>query len=99
MSGCRIGKIKLKAGGVIHRLPTVERDDFQKRFISAASAISSHYKPDEMCGYVVMAWDADGAYSLGFRIHDDSVVGPTMLPSYVADALRRDLINTGSWEN
>lgn len=99
MSGCRIGKIKLKAGGVIHRLPVAERDEFQKNLMSAASIIIGHYAPDEVRGYVVMAWDKGGAYSLGFRVHDDCTIGPTILPSYVADALRRDLINNGSWED
>jgi hypothetical protein len=51
-----------------------------------------------MVGYVVMGWDKDGFHSVGYLIDPKSVVGRTMLPSFVADALRRRMIEDGDWE-
>jgi hypothetical protein len=97
-NGCRIGKIKLKNGAELHRLPVKDRDEAQRRLIDRAAMISGFYKPGEMVGYVVMGWDKDGFHSVGYLIDPKSVVGRTMLPSFVADALRRRMIEDGDWE-
>lgn len=97
MAGCRIGKVKLKSGGEVYRLPTVERDEAQKYMIDRAAMIAGYYKPGEMMGYVVFGWDRFGNKSLGYFVDKDSIVGLTMLPSFVAGSLRRRMIEDGDW--
>lgn len=99
MTGCRIGKVKLKDGAEIHRLPSVQRDEPQRYLIDRAAMISGFYKPGELHGYVVLAWDKFGNKSVGYFVDKDSVVGLTMLPAFVADALRRRMIEDGDWES
>lgn len=98
MSGCRIGKIKLKAGGEIHRLPTIQRDEPQQKFIDRAAMISGYFKPGEIMGFVLMAWDKEGHHSVGYYVDRQSVVGMTMVPSFAAETLRRRMIQDGDWE-
>lgn len=99
MNGCRIGKIKLKSGGEIHRLPALQRDEPQRLLVERAAKLAGYYKPGELRGYVVFAWDKDGFNSLGYYIDKEGPVGVTMAPSFVADALRRRLIEEHDWES
>jgi hypothetical protein len=97
MSGCRIGRVKLKAGGEIHKLPVPERDEAQRNIVSRAAMIAGFYEPGELAGYVVFGFGRDGADSIGYFLDSDGVVGLRMLPSYLADALREKMIETGDW--
>lgn len=97
MTGCRIGKIKFKNGGTIHRLPAVERDDAQKLLVDRAATIAGFYKPGEMHGYVVFGWDKSGFNSIGYYINNEGFIGRRLLPSFIADALRERMIEEGDW--
>ncbi|TCL70649.1 hypothetical protein [Rhizobium sp. BK251] len=97
MSGCRIGKVKLKSGGILHKLPTVERDEPQKQLVDCAATISGFHEPGELAGYVVFGWDRQGLSSIGYFIDRPGLVGVRMLPSFVADGLREKMIETGDW--
>jgi hypothetical protein len=99
MTGCRIGKVKLKGGAELHRLPILDRSEAQAGLSSASTVIINDFKAHEMAGYVVLGWAFDGHYSSGYFIHKDSPVGVGMLPSFVADALRRRMIGEGDWES
>lgn len=98
MSGCRIGNVKLKAGGEVYRLPSLQRDEVQQTFVQRASMISGFYKPGEIVGFALMAWDRLGHHSVGYYVQEGSVVGTTMVPSYVSDAIRRRMLEDGDWE-
>jgi hypothetical protein len=97
MSGCRIGKISPKAGGIIHQLPVVERDDVQKAIVKMAVDTAALYKPGELNGCVVFAWAGDGSTATVFKIVEDTSVGSAQLPSFLADALRCRMIESGEW--
>jgi len=97
VSGCRIGKIKLKGGAILHRLPVLEKDEAHAGIMRAARMVSE-YTPI-LHGYVVFGWDQDGMSSLGYRIDKDSYIGRTLLPAFVADALRRRMIEDHEWES
>lgn len=97
MTGCRIGKINLKSGGTIHKLPAVERDEPQKLMIAAAAKTAALYKPGELHGYVVFAWDKNGYSSVGYHINHDGFIGRRILPSFIADVLRERMIRDGEW--
>lgn len=97
MSGCRIGKISPKSGGAIHPLPIAERDDIQKAIVKMAVDTAALYKPGELNGCVVFAWAKDGSTATTFNIVEDTAVGSAQLPSFMADALRARMIETGEW--
>lgn len=97
MSGCRIGKIFPKAGGVVRQLPVEMRDDVQKSLVSTAVATVSLYQPSELQGYVLFAWAADGNTTTCFKIEDDSPFGSILLPSIISDAVRAKMVDTEEW--
>jgi hypothetical protein len=98
MSGCRIGKIKFKSGGEVHRLHFIERNDEERSLMRAATIMLEHFK-DGNAGHVIVMWDKDMAYSVGYRIGDDAPMNRALLPNFVADAIRRRMIETGDWES
>lgn len=95
----KIGKVTLRGGAELVRLDLPVKDEAQKNLVNYAGQISGFFRKDELKGFVVIGWGADGAPSIGFQLHPDGPVSETMLPSVVADALRRKLISSGSWEN
>lgn len=97
MTGCRIGRVTLKGGAQLLRLPVKEHGEVQSKLCDASATIADYFAPDEMAGYVLVGWAFDGAYSTAYMIHAESIVGPGLLPSFVADALRRDMIECGQW--
>jgi hypothetical protein len=87
---CRIGKVTSRKGTNVRVFTS--KDPFlpsamRKDFLSNARDIHE-YVPD-MCGYVMVAWRPDGTYSRGIRFGNGSPVSETMMPSFVADLLRR----------
>ncbi len=43
-----------------------------------------------LAGMVMVTWDFEGRWNRAVEVHNDSFIGPTLLPSFVADILRRD---------
>jgi hypothetical protein len=97
MSGCRIGRVKLKGGAELYRLPTKARDEAQRNLVDRAARLAGYYEEGEIGGYVVFAWGKNGRSSIGYFVDQDGVVGLRMLPSFVADALRERMIEEGDW--
>lgn len=95
---CRVRKIRMKSGGMIERLPTPPRNERQAHIIDAARKVASGFKHGELSGHVVLGWDKDGAYSVGYFVSDDGSIGRALLPSWVADVIRRSLIADGHWD-
>lgn len=94
MAQARIGKIRLKAGGaevrLLRRDVRPDGENYQGLIIKHARMIAEN-EPD-MVGFVVVGIFADGSYDCGLRLDADAVIGRTMLPSYVADVLRRAVL-------
>jgi len=87
MTGCRIGRVRLKSGGAdVHLLPISTASDVSKALVRNARTIS---ECEGLTGYFIIGLYKDGSHNLGFRIDPEGVVGPTMAPSYVADIVRR----------
>jgi hypothetical protein len=86
---CRIGRVKLRGSNVSLLRPRFEGETCQS-FRDSAATIAGFY-PENMAGYVIVAWNGDGYWARGVRLHKDSPLGTTMLPSFVADILRRDV--------
>lgn len=99
MSGCRIGKIRMKSGGEVYPLRAPRRDENQKAFIDRIAKMLRYYKEGEMVGYAAISWNAGGEYSTCYYISEESPVGFGLLPSFLADAMRRRMIEEGQWES
>ena len=87
MTGCRIGRFRLKSGGAwVSVLPQSNASETAQRLIRNARAISEY---EGLSGYFVIGLFKDGTYSISFQIDEDGVIPPTLAPSYVADIVRR----------
>lgn len=98
MSGCRIGKVKLKSGGEVHVLPLPQRDALQTKFLKRASKLSNFFNPGEIGGFAMVIWALDGTYTIAYHIQKESIVNIGLAPTYVADVLRREMLEVGDWE-
>jgi len=97
MTGCRIGKVKLRNGAEVLRFPRPTRDEAQTYLVDRAAMISGFYEPGEMAGYVVFTWDGKGYTSIGYHWNDKSNVRARLIPSFMSDALRDRMIEEGDW--
>lgn len=88
---CRIGRVTPKGNLRLLPSPSAEGSaDLVAALKTHAETIAGFY-PGRMGGFVIVAWDLDGRWSRGIRLHKSSPVGTTMAPSFVADILRRDV--------
>ena len=90
--GCRIGKVRYKhVPHLVEIVPHVRGSEFRGVMHNHVDLICD-YHPQGIAGFAIVAWGFNGEFSRGTRIHNDSFVGNTMLPGFVADILRRDTI-------
>ena len=91
---CRIGRVRMKDGGADVRVlpgsPTGERAQLLMRHARILAT-----QTDAIAGFVVIAWDRDGAYQVGFDASgSDNPIPRTLLPTWVAEVLRREAVTT-----
>lgn len=99
MSGCRISKVKMKEGGaIILPLKAKDRTETHRLLLKHASAVCDFFPENEMAGFAIIGWGFDGSNSCGYKWHEDSVVKPALIPSYIADITRRRMIAEGEWD-
>lgn len=91
MAQARIGKVRMKSGGAEVRVlrPAVRPDGESYKGLIVRHARMIADDEADMVGFVVVGIFADGTHNCGFRLDKDATVGRTMLPSYVADVVRR----------
>ena len=53
---------------------------------------------ERMAGFFVIAWDFEGASSVGWRIHTMARFPVTLLPQFLADAARRNIAQLDAQE-
>jgi hypothetical protein len=101
MTGARIGKIRMKAGGAIVRvLDRVAKDpgdeNWRGKLIEHARIVAGYNDKDsDLVGFVVIGLFSDGAHSLGFRWNPDrSPIPRRLMPSYLAELVREDMISS-----
>lgn len=91
MTNCRIGKVTYKSAPHLSEIiPHVRGAEFREIMHEHTNIICDGY-PKGLAGFAIVAWGFDGTFMRGTRMHDDSFVGKTLLPSFVADILRRDV--------
>lgn len=86
---CKIGRVRMKGRPEIRVVCGSRADNFLHDLLRHNVGTIIGYEPD-MAGYVVVAWNESGGFSRAVRSRADFPVGVTMLPSFVADILRRD---------
>lgn len=93
----RLARARLKCGTDVVPLNCSRYEDLRGVLIDHARTIAGYYGPDEIAGFVVVAWDADGHPSIGYRIDETRSFNRNLLPSVLADTMRRALIESGGW--
>lgn len=98
MNGCRIGKIKLKAGGAeVRILERPERPDGESwagAIVQNAQNIAGFSESGcELAGYFIIGLFSDGGHASGFRWDSTKVpFDRRLLPGFVAEIVREKLI-------
>lgn len=46
----------------------------------------------EIDGYVAIAWDGTGAYRYGYHLPRRGAIGRSLLPSWLAEIVRREIV-------
>lgn len=91
MAQARIGKVTYKPGIVpfpIYYPETNPQGDCLKgQIVKAAKEIADY--EEGMVGYVVVGLFEDGTHSMGYYLDPDCNIGQTMMPSLIADIVRR----------
>lgn len=94
MTGCRIGRVKMKGGADVRVLDRPEVSASGAELMRHARALALSQFPGQSFSFVTVAWSDAGAYSMGYQLRDASVVTLTMLPTWIAEAVRRDAVMT-----
>lgn len=94
MSGCRIGRVKMKGGAEVVKLPTPRRDDVQRDLVGWAARYANSFKPGEMHGFIMIAWDAETTQSVAYLAKSSFVHGSNA-PAFAAEETRRALVAQG----
>ena len=94
----KIGRVKMKAGGAdVRVLDRPQRDNTASDMIRASTMIADFF-PDDMAGFVVVAWGSDGSHSMGYHVNTEkSPFGVGAIAAVVGDMIRRHLIEDGHW--
>jgi hypothetical protein len=96
MTGCRIGRVKIKGGADLTILERPEVSDVEDSMLAAARAhVGGLDQPT--AGYVVVTWSEDCSHMTSYQVSASSPISHTMLPSFVADAIRRLMVENGDW--
>lgn len=100
MSQARIGKIRMKAGGAEVRVLHRPQGDQSAKIIRHAHVIAKMSEPgSELVGFVTIGLFNDGKTSVGCHYDPKTGVVPrAMLPAFVAEIIRRDLITAAEAE-
>lgn len=90
---CRIGRVRLKAGGAELKLfrQTPAMIGHVELTHSARVMVDQHF-PEEPISFVLLAWSDSGQFSVGWHHREESAIPRTLMPSYMAEVLRRRMI-------
>ncbi len=89
---CRVTRIRMKAGGAeVRVIDGGRRSDLPATLVRHAGELAACF-PNDMAGYLIIAWDFLGAFNRGTRLHAESPFSYRFLPGFVSEALRRDVV-------
>lgn len=86
---CRIGRIRMKAGGAEVRVFERPRSGLPDKLRRNVETLIGYF-PD-MAGFAIVCWGADASWSRATGDSGKSPITLTLMPSFVAEVLRRDV--------
>ena len=98
MSAARIGKIRLKKGGaevrVLNRKTPHHGENWCGKIVDNARGIASYDREgSRLIGYFIVGLFSDGSHSSAWRYDPDlSPIPRRLLPAYVSEVIREDII-------
>lgn len=94
----RIGKVTYKGAPNVAALPTRRTDDTRTGMLKCVRGFVDDPEA-QYAGWFFVTWAPNGAYKVGYDIDPaKSPIGFTAAPSFIADAVRRELIEGGAWK-
>lgn len=101
MAQARIGRIRMKSGGAEVRVlrnpqPNGDGENWRGKAVEHARKLGEYDEPgSDLVGFLVVGFYSDGAASIGIRYDNKrSPVPRALVPSYVAEIIRRDLVTS-----
>ena len=89
---CRIGTVRYKdAPHIIEIIPAKRGAEFFADLRRNTEEVCEEFKNEEMAGYVVIAWNFRGDFFRAYQIHHESLIQHTLLPSFIAEIMRREI--------
>ena len=89
---CRISKVRWKdAPHLVEIFPKKRGIEYRQVMINHADEICGMIDDKGIAGFAMFAWNFDGYYAWSRRIHPESFVGTTLLPSFMQEVMRRSL--------
>lgn len=89
----RIGWIRPKSGGRFRVLPSLKQriaDNALEIFRQHVNYVNEMYA-DDLSGYILIPWNATGQHNVYLYVADGNNMRPNNLPSWAAEAIRREL--------
>lgn len=104
MGAARIGRVRMKNGGadvrVLHCHQVSGRENYRGKLVDHARIIGDMDEPgSELVGFVLIGLFSDGKSTVGCRFDPTtSPIPRALLPAYVAEIIRRDLVTSAEAE-
>lgn len=92
-SHCRISRVRMKGGADITVLKRPAVTENGAKMIEHARHLAATFG-DSLCGFFILAFDADGSYSNGLRLPNECVIPLTLFPAWIEEIVRRELVTT-----
>lgn len=70
--------------------PHIRGSEFRELMHKQVDQICDAFKDEGMAGFHIIGWGFKGEFCNGWRIHNDSPFGVTILPAVVTEVLRRN---------
>ncbi len=100
MAHARIGRVRMKSGGaevrVFHSPVGPDGQNWRGKIVEHARKVAEFDEPGSLLvGFCVIGLFSNGTASVGFRYDPNSSPIPRLLlPAYIAELLRRDMVTT-----
>lgn len=92
-SHCRIRRVRMKGGADLTVLRRPANGEISSTLVRHARDISAAFDHD-LAGFFVIGWGHDAAYSAGSRLPNDGPITLSLLPSWLAEIARREIVTS-----
>ena len=88
---CRIRRVRMKSGADITVLRFQKPSDRAAVMLRQARQIVAS-RGEDLEGFILLAWGKQGGTTIGSDISDHQPIPRALLPSWVTEVIRRDLV-------